>query len=550
MWFKAKSTFGLRLALTLCWIAMVSTAAEAVAAEDPDPTAVPSPSTAEILERLRKTEELNEKLLKRFETLESQNQALQKQVKARSTKSEAKPKEKAADSAKEAKPGGTSNRSSDVAIRSGGVRRPEEAQIVGNRHLGKIPLKSSYDDDRRGFGWETEDGELSLRVRASLQTDALLYQQSNQDPVHSGFYIPRARIYFQGRLTKPFEYQLAFQRGFSNVDLLNAFINYTADDRFRVRFGRFKAPYTYEWYKLNTYQMIAPERSLFANNFGLNRMLGAMTWGELFGRKLEYAVGVFDGPRNSVQDFNTSKDVVAFLNYRPFDEKTDSPLRNLNIGGSMDYGDQSNPLTPAVLRTSSPANSTPLNGADPVNNASVPFLAFNSNVQEKGIRSLWEIHVAYYYKALSLLASWDSGIDSYGMVGKSNRGVRLPVGGYFVQASYLLTGETLNERAFLDPIRPFDLREGKFGLGAWEVHARFSELQIGNQVFAAGLADRNLWTNQVSMVDVGVNWYINHYVKVMFDWEHAMFGQPVMYRPGPGLQSTSDLFWMRMLFYF
>ena len=52
------------------------------------------------------------------------------------------------------------------------------------------------------------------------------------------------------------------------------------------------------------------------------------------------------------------------------------------------------------------------------------------------------------------------------------------------------------------------------------------------------------------MVDVGVNWYINHYVKVMFDWEHAMFGQPVMYRPGPGLQSTSDLFWMRMLFYF
>ena len=529
----------------------------AVAADDSAPATAEAPSTAEILERLRKTEELNQKLLKKFETLETQNQALQKQVKALSEKPKSETKEKTKDEGKDSAggggggggSGGAGRPSSDPAIRSGGVRRPEEAQIIGNRHRGKIPLKSSYDADRRGFGWESEDGELSLRIRASLQTDAVMYPQADQDPVHSGIYIPRARIYFQGRLTKPFEYQLAFQRGFSNIDLLNAFLNYTVDDRFRVRFGRFKAPYTYEWYKLNTYQMIAPERSLYSNNFGLNRMLGVMAWGELFGRKLEYAVGAFDGPRNSVQDFNNAKDVVAFFNYRPFDE-TDSAFKNLNMGGSLDYGQQNNPLTPAVLRTTSPATSTAINGTDPVNNASVPFMAFNNNVREKGLRALWEIHLAYYYKALSLLAAWESGFDSYGLAGASNPSIRVPIGGYFVQAAYLLTGETLNERAFLDPRRPFDLRKGKRGPGAWEVHARFSELQLGNQVFSAGFADKNLWTNQASTIDVGVNWYLNHYVKVMFDWQHAMFGEPVMYKPGPGLQSTSDLFWIRMLLYF
>ena len=52
------------------------------------------------------------------------------------------------------------------------------------------------------------------------------------------------------------------------------------------------------------------------------------------------------------------------------------------------------------------------------------------------------------------------------------------------------------------------------------------------------------------MTDVGFNWYLNKFVKIYFDWEHAMFAQPVVYRPGPALQKTSDLFWLRMQVYF
>ncbi len=52
------------------------------------------------------------------------------------------------------------------------------------------------------------------------------------------------------------------------------------------------------------------------------------------------------------------------------------------------------------------------------------------------------------------------------------------------------------------------------------------------------------------MVDVGMNWYLNRFVKLYFDWEHVMFDQPVYYRPGPALQKTSDLFWLRLQLYF
>ena len=43
---------------------------------------------------------------------------------------------------------------------------------------------------------------------------------------------------------------------------------------------------------------------------------------------------------------------------------------------------------------------------------------------------------------------------------------------------------------------------------------------------------------------------MNKCMNIYFDWEHAMFAQPVYYRPGPFLRSTSDLFWLRMQVYF
>jgi phosphate-selective porin OprO/OprP len=148
---------------------------------------------------------------------------------------------------------------------------------------------------------------------------------------------------------------------------------------------------------------------------------------------------------------------------------------------------------------------------------------------------------------LSVLGSWSSGFDSFAT--PNQRPVAVPVNGYFIQVGYFLTGETLTEMTVIDPIHRFDLRPGKFGLGAWQPAARFSSLSIGQQVFTAGFADPNLWTNQVRMVDVGMNWFLNKMTKVYFDWEHAVFGDPVYYRPG-ALQKTSDMFWVRFQLYF
>ena len=89
----------------------------------------------------------------------------------------------------------------------------------------------------------------------------------------------------------------------------------------------------------------------------------------------------------------------------------------------------------------------------------------------------------------------------------------------------------------------------RVGLGAWEVTARYSDLNLDERVFTAGLADPKSWTNHAALIDVGVNWYLNQFVKVYFDWEHAIFGSPVTSNAG-GFRNSSDLFWVRTQVYF
>jgi phosphate-selective porin OprO/OprP len=236
---------------------------------------------------------------------------------------------------------------------------------------------------------------------------------------------------------------------------------------------------------------------------------------------------------------------MAFVNFKPFEQNPDSVLRNLQVGGSVDAGIENNPLSPAVLTTSAPATPFPLTQGS----ASVPFLAFNNGVVERGVRALWELHLAYYYKGLSFLGAWDTGFQDYARGSSGPAPVRVPTGGYFAQFGYILTGETIRDRMLIEPLRPFDLRPGHFGPGALEATARFSDLTLGRQVFTGGLADSNHWTNQVQMVDVGLNWYLNKFLKVYVDWEHAMFATPVMYNTGR-FQKSNDLFWIRCQLFF
>jgi phosphate-selective porin OprO/OprP len=375
------------------------------------------------------------------------------------------------------------------------------------------------------------------------QFDFRGYEQGGQSPVHDTFLLPRQWWMLSGRITKPFEYFLSFQNPVDSITLLDVFLNVHYDDRVQLKFGRYKTPFTYEFYTEPIQGLISPERSLFFNNFALNRSIGAQVWGRLFNKTapLDYAVGIFNSGRNSYVDTSDSKSVLAYLNWRPFATFVDSPLENFVFGGSVMAGTQTSLPTPATLRTDVPTSGNPVLG--------VPFLTFNANARESGARAFWDLHAAWFYRHLSLIAEWQSGYSDYALTTNLAAHDRILVDSYYVQAGYFLTGETVSGRSVVTPIRDFDIRKGKGGPGAIELTGRFNSLNIGRNVFTSGLADPNLWTSNLYIVEPGVNWYLNQYVKFQFSWQHAVFGNPVQYN-ATSSQKTSDLFTARFQLYF
>jgi phosphate-selective porin OprO and OprP len=425
-----------------------------------------------------------------------------------------------------------------------------QAQEVGNLHLGKVPLNAYYDFDNAGFHLATKDEEFSIGVTGMTQLDGMLYSRPTPGiDTSSGFYNPRSRIYFEGHFTKPISWEFSFQNFYDTVQLLDAYVNFNYDPRFQVQIGRYKNPFGYEFYREHIWDLMAPERSLWAVNYEANRRFGLMAHGVLLDERVEYALGSFDTQRNEFSPSFSHQDFEAYLNFKPFYTREEGfLLRNLQFGGSCDVGTENQTPVPAVLRTTISPGASAINSPSAANAAELPFLAFGPNVLERGSRAMWEAHLAYYYAGLSLVSTVESGHEGYSN-GLAAGPVHVPVNGWHVQAAYLLTGETIRDRTNIQPLHPFDLRKGHFGWGAWEVSSRFSYLQLGHQVFSAGLADPNLWSNRAEKVDVGLNWYLNQFVKVYFDWEHAMFGSPVLSTNG-NFRRTNDLFWIRTQVFF
>jgi phosphate-selective porin OprO/OprP len=374
-----------------------------------------------------------------------------------------------------------------------------------------------------GFQIQSADEDFTLQIHYESQIEGRVWSQDDQLPANSGFFLPRQRFFFNGNITKLIEYELAINRGVNNINLLNAFINFHFSDQFKVRIGRFFTPFTYDQYAISNYWLLTTERSLFTTNLSPNRQLGAMALGSLFEKRLDYAAGFFNGSRNSFESRNYGLDFVAFLNARPFQHAGLPLVENLNLGASVATGQQDQPPVPVTFRVGAGSPDANIPGI-----ATVPFLVLNPGVIEQGDRLLGSVHAAYFYRSLSLIGEWQYGYGNYASAANPTA-QEVPFSGYYIKAGYFLTGEQIERRTRVRPLRPLIPlnAQQERGLGAWEPIARVSRLQLGDEVFTGGFADPTIWSNTALTTEVGVNWYWNDYVKFYFLWLNADFGEPV-----------------------
>jgi len=262
--------------------------------------------------------------------------------------------------------------------------------------------------------------------------------------------------------------------------------------------------------------------------------------------RIQYAAGGFDGHLVGLADANTTRDAVGYLNFRPFLLSEGSLLKGLNFGASGFLGQQVAPVQPLPLRSSlqSSENDEAAQGGSSV------FLVFDERAYALGGRSGGALHLAWYGRGFSFESEFQTGRNQYALAGTPGR-ASVPISGSHAALGYFLTGEVVEGRGLVEPLRPFNPAKGLWGPGAFELVGRYSTLKLGDRVFTAGLADPNDWTRQAAMTDLGINWYLTKYLKIYAFWQHMAYDSPVLINPNKDLRSLrNDLFWLRLQLYF
>ena len=424
-----------------------------------------------------------------------------------------------------------------------GSRAPGARDLKPRRHKGSIAFGE-------GLEFTSEDDEFKLQFHNLTQAEFRGFDRHDIGTLKDQFFIPRQRWYFVGDLTKNVGFYTVINRGYGSLDLLDAFITLRFSDALRLRFGRMKTPYLYEYFSIAEGDLIAPERSIYAGNMALNRQDGFMFLGELFENRLSYATGVFNGPRRSFGNLNSAVDSIGNVTWRPFlKSERFTALNYLNLGGSWDVGYQDNfPPQPTFYETANDQTSSV-----PAQALSPTFLETNSNTRELGNRVQWGAHAVWYYRSFFLLAEYGGSREGFGLL-NHNASTPVNINGWNVTASYFLTGEQVTRRVnMVQPRQDFNFNFFKpgqrFTPGAVEVFARYSTFDMGRNIFTAGFADPNLWTNHVWATDIGLNWYLNFYTRIYLDWQHAEYGNEISVAPGK-FTSFTDIYWLRFQVFF
>jgi len=354
------------------------------------------------------------------------------------------------------------------------------------------------------FYLQTPDGSFAIQPYGYVQTDFRIYSGDGVPP--NTFTIRRARLGFQGKLDKYYEF--AFLGDFVDTTsalLRDAYVNvrYVPEMQFTV--GQFVEPFGQEAASVGVTNIDFVERGLtsmlYPSAAGAFRSPGVMIHGDIAKGTLSYWLGAFNGKGPLAANTTSEPEVIGRLRIYPFRAVGDSLLQGLAIGGAYGHGRSrglSNEMSFSGFVPDRPFALVPqtlING---------PIDRFNLEVTlllgPAGIRAEYD-QLRQFRRAL------DVGFTDLPRV----RGRAFNIG-----ATFLLTGERRPENGQPKATSPLFARDGSFGIGAWEVKARYSYLDADAPGDPAN-GFPNI-ANSVDELSAGLNWYPTNLVRYALDF--------------------------------
>ena len=426
----------------------------------------------------------------------------------------------------------------------------------------------------KGFGLESADGKSVIKFRGLLQADGRSFSSGknltskaasgastagyldNTESAKDSALLRRIRPTLEGTVYGKYDFRFTPEFGDGKSQVVDAYIDARLDPAFKIRVGKYKPFVGLE--RLQSGSDIKFLERSYVSNILPNRDVGISAFGDVLDGKFSYAVGVHngvaDGGDNTTgSDANSDKDYAARIFATPFKD-TDNALAGLSVGIAGTYG-----KVTGTTKDTINGSTTELTSGYKTEGQQTFFRYNDSTVLRSGIGEgvtatggpgpTWLVHAdgkrsriapqaSYYYGPFGLITEYVR--ESQGIsVGAGNlKKITLHNDAWQVAGSWLLTGEDASFKG-VKPKNNFDFDKKTWG--AWEVVARYSELNIDNDAFTYGnlggaagaasltntnhylYADPKASAKSAKTWTAGVNWYLNSEVKFALNYEQTKF---------------------------
>ncbi len=281
-----------------------------------------------------------------------------------------------------------------------------------------------------------------------------------------------------------------------------------------VTIGHFKQPMSLE--ELTSSRFITFMERALPNVFALGRAVGIMAHNTLFEKRMTWAVSAF----RKTDDWGVEQRDGAYgfaLRVTGLPYWANGGKQHVHLGASYALH---NPEDTVRFRARPEAHLTEY------------FIDTGYSLSGVDLVHRWGVEMAMVWGPLSIQAEYMGAAVDQGSVTRS-------LCGFYVQASYFLTGEHRpynQSKAAYDRVKPLKNFRENGGIGAVEVATRFSYLD---------LVDAGLDGGRMKTATVGLNWYLNPNMRLMFNYIHACADGVVPIGHGEGGNAEADIFMTR-----
>jgi phosphate-selective porin OprO and OprP len=337
----------------------------------------------------------------------------------------------------------------------------------------------------------SQDGDFKWRLGGRIMADVALYDEDNTD-LGSGTEFRRARLYMSGTVWKYWDFKSQFDFAEDGVSGKDIYMRYTGFKPAKITVGNFKEQFSLEELTSSKYITFLERALPIAFAPSRNMGVGIHTY---FADMVTVAAGVFgegvsDSPSNTSEGYGTTGRVT----FSPVHEKS----RAVHLGGGVSW------------RTPDDRNTLRFR-TRPESHISSTRLVDTGTLS--GVDDYWR----YNLEAAAVLGPFALQGEYFNtdVNRKSGFGSDLDFGGYYIQGSWFLTGESRNYKwtdGAFSGIKPKGV-VGKGGIGAWQVGARFSNIDLTDNTVIGGEEDNFTFA---------LNWYPNANLRFMANYVHVL----------------------------